>query len=61
MGYWYARSLRHSFMLWVQKASFTSTVEDVNEDGPIVEQVLTNKLRLINMANLMLEEGFTKE
>jgi hypothetical protein len=48
-------------MLWVQKTSFASTVEDVNEDGPIVEQVLTNKLRLVNMANLMLEEGFTKE
>lgn len=48
-------------MLWVQKASLASTVEDVNEDGPIVEQVLTNRLRLVNMANLMREEGFSKE
>jgi hypothetical protein len=61
MGYWYSRSLRQSFMLWMQKASFASTIQDVNEDGPIVEQVLTNKLRLVNMANLMRDEGYTKE
>ena len=39
-GHWYARDLRARFLGWRDQAKKASTVFEVNEGGPIVEEVL---------------------
>jgi hypothetical protein len=39
-GHWYSRDLRRRFLHWRDQAKKLTTVIDVNETGPIVEEVL---------------------
>lgn len=58
--YWNSRRTRAMFMKWKQSAGKETTVNDVNDDGPLVEEVLMHKLRLKNMADFMRDQKYTK-
>jgi hypothetical protein len=60
MGYWHCRRYREMFLLWKNKAHMELTANDVNEDGPIVEQVQHWQMRFNNMQLLMKDERYTK-
>lgn len=40
LGHWYARGLRHHFLKWKNQTTKDATVQEVNEQGPVVEDVL---------------------
>lgn len=42
-GYWYSKSLREKFLRWRDQAHKATTVIDVNECGPVVEEVLSHQ------------------
>ena len=52
--------MRDAFNKWKKQAVYAQTVIDVNEIGPIAEQVLDKQLQVHNLRKLMAEEGFTK-
>ena len=54
------RSLRHAFDKWKMQANVMTTVIDVNETGPVVEEVLDHQLDVHNLKALMDKEGFTQ-
>ena len=54
------RGLRHAFDRWKRQANIAQTVINVNETGPVVEEVLDHQLDVHNLKNMMTEEGFTK-
>lgn len=45
--------------MWKKKSNFAQTVIEVNEIGPVVEEVLDARLDVCNLKNLMASEGFT--
>lgn len=53
MIYWKSRALREKFFLWKANAHFVTTVIEVNQAGPVVEQVLNHKLEYENYLNFM--------
>jgi hypothetical protein len=40
LGHWHSRKRREAFLKWKNQASFATTVIEVNEVGPVVEEVL---------------------
>jgi len=40
MGHWYARGLRLSFLDWKDKTLKITLAEEVEESGPVVEEVI---------------------
>lgn len=54
-----SQSTRDAFMRWKKKALYEQTVLDVNEIGPVVEEVLDAQMQVMNLKNLMADEGFT--
>jgi len=52
-------STRDAFMRWKSKALFAQTVVEVNEIGPVVEEVLDKQMEVQNLQKLMADEGFT--
>ena len=54
------RSLRHAFERWRRQANVATTVIEVNDSGPVVEEVLDHQLDVHNLKKLMTEEGFGK-
>ena len=54
------RSLRHAFERWRRQANVAQTVIEVNDTGPVVEEVLDHQLDVHNLKKLMTEEGFGK-
>ena len=59
-GHFVSRRVRDAFDLWKSKANLATTVIDVNEMGPITEEVLDKQLDIANLRNLMASEGFTE-
>ena len=53
------RSMRAAFERWRRQANIATTVIDVNEAGPVVEEVLDHQLDVHNLKKLMTSEGFT--
>ena len=58
-GHFISANVRDAFMRWKKKALFAQTVIEVNEIGPVVEEVLEKQLDVANLKNLMTSEGFT--
>lgn len=54
------RGLRLNFERWKRQANVAQTVVNVNETGPVVEEVLDHQLDVHNLKKLMTEEGFGK-
>jgi len=52
-GHWYARDLRRRFLHWRDSARKATTVIEVNEGGPIVEEVLEAQQNWVNLINFM--------
>ena len=59
-GHFISKSMRDAFDMWKKKANFAQTVIEVNEIGPVVEEVLDARLDVTNLKNLMASEGFTE-
>ena len=58
-GHWYSRDLRARFLGWRDQAKKASTVIEVNEGGPIVEEVLQQQLKWTNLIKFMKDQGYT--
>jgi len=54
-----SQSVRDAFDRWKKKALYAQTVVEVNEIGPIVEEVLDARMDVQNLKQLMADEGFT--
>ena len=52
------RSMRDAFQRWKCRSTYANTVIEVNEMGPVVEEVLEHRLDVTNLKNFMREEGF---
>lgn len=48
-----SRTLRQAFMKWKKKAESIFTAEDVNECGPVVEDVLEARLTIKNCTDFL--------
>lgn len=53
-------AIRHFFMKWKYQSQKLKTLEDVNEAGPVVEEVLDAQIELKNIAQFMRKEGYTE-
>lgn len=58
-GHWHARDLRKRFDLWKNQAKKATTVNEVNEIGPVVEEVLDAQQTLTNLGLFMRDNGYT--
>ena len=58
-GHFISMQVRDAFNRWKKQAVFAQTVIEVNEIGPVVEEVLQSRLDVTNLKNLMTQEGFT--
>lgn len=58
-GHFISAQVRDAFNRWKKKAGMCQTVIEVNEIGPVVEEVLDKQLDVTNLKNLMADEGFT--
>ena len=58
-GHFISANMRDAFNRWKKQATYAQTAIDVNEVGPIAEQVLKNQLQVHNLRKLMADEGFT--
>lgn len=59
-GHMVTRRVRDAFNRWKQQATLAQTVIEVNEIGPVTEEVLDKQLDVANLRNLMADEGFTE-
>ena len=60
VGHMISRRVRDAFDKWKSQANLMSTVIEVNEIGPIAEDVLDKQLDNANLKNFMKKEGFTE-
>lgn len=58
-GHFISAQVRDAFKKWKQQSDYANTVIEVNEIGPVVEEVLDHRLDVHNLKNLMADEGFT--
>ena len=58
-GHFISMQVRDYFNKWKKQSLYSQTVIDVNEVGPITEQVLEKQLQVHNLRKLMADEGFT--
>jgi hypothetical protein len=56
-----SRGVRQAFMTWKKRADELFTEEEVNDCGPVVEDVLEAKLDIKNCIKMLTEEGFTPQ
>jgi hypothetical protein len=56
-----SRELRRAFNNWRKKTDCVLTVEDVNECGPVVEEVLEARLMIKNCLDFLKKEGYTEK
>lgn len=40
LGHWHSRNKREAFLRWKDQAHYAATVQEVNETGSVVEEVL---------------------
>ena len=52
-GHRKAVHIRSYFDKWQKKTNEKATVEEVNDEGPIVEEVLHEKMRLANLTHFL--------
>ena len=55
-----SNSTRDAFNRWKKKAYYEQTVIEVNEGGPVVEEVLESQMDVMNLKSLMKSEGFNE-
>jgi len=55
--HWNNRSVRDAFNKWKKQATYGNTVIEVNEIGPVVEEVLEHRLDVNNLKDFMRKEG----
>jgi hypothetical protein len=55
------RGIRNAFMRWKKKSDSIATVEDVNDCGPVVEDVLEARLTIKNCTDFLRKEGYTQK
>jgi len=53
-------NMRTAFMKWKAQSEKLRTVQEVNEQGPVVEQVLDHTLDFKNCQKFMEDQGYTK-
>lgn len=53
------RSIRDAFMRWKCRSTYSNTVIEVNEIGPVVEEVLEHRLDVCNLKDFMRKEGYS--
>ena len=58
-GHFITKQVRECFNRWKRQAQYQTTVIEVNEIGPVVEQVLDKQMDVANLRNLMKDEAFT--
>lgn len=59
IGHWNSRGLRRQFNLWKSQCLKEEAAEFVNEQGPIVEEVLREQLRFENCKNFLRDQAYT--
>lgn len=59
-GHLQSRYVRGFFLKWRDHTHYLQTVEDVNLQGPIVEEVLDAQADFLNSQNFMKDQGYTK-
>lgn len=57
----FTRQMRRAFELWRNQTQAVATVEDVNECGPVVEEVLEARLMIKNCLDFLKKEGYTQK
>lgn len=60
LGHWYSRSTREMFDRWKKQAELCQVAIDVNEGGPVVEEVLKARQDLNNLQEFMREQGYAE-
>lgn len=53
--------MRGAFDKWKDQSTRAQTVIEVNEIGPVVEEVLEHRLDCANLMNFMRKEGFEED
>lgn len=56
-----SRQLRRAFNIWRKKTECVVTVDEVNECGPVVEEVLEARLMIKNCLDFLKKEGYTEK
>lgn len=59
MGHLYTRGLRQHFMKFRRQVLKEIVVEDVNVQGPVVEEVLNQKMMFENCKFFLKDQGYT--
>ena len=59
-SHWFVKDLRLAFNKWKHQARLEKTLIEVNEEGPIVEDVLNCQMDVFNLKKFMKDEGFTE-
>ena len=59
LSHWVVKDLRLAFNKWKHQAMQAKAVEEVNEEGPVVEEVLDAQMNVYNLRKFMEDEGFT--
>jgi hypothetical protein len=57
----FTRQLRRAFEMWRSQTQAVATVEDVNECGPVVEEVLEARLMIKNCLDFLKQEGYSQK
>ena len=60
-GHWRGIGLRVAFFKWKDNANFNQTVEDVNETGPVVEDVYKYWQIYKNLKYFLKDEAYTPQ
>ena len=59
LGHLFSWNLRDMFQKWKYQSLKQSTVEEVNEEGPVVEEVLVEQMRYENLKNFLKDQRYT--
>jgi len=55
------RTMRDAFYKWKSQSTNDLTVIEVNEIGPVVEEVLEHRLDACNLKDFMRKEGYNED
>ena len=55
------RTMRDAFCKWKSQSTNDLTVIEVNEIGPVVEEVLEHRLDVCNLKDFMRKEGYNED
>lgn len=59
LGHFFSRQLRDTFLKWKYQAKLASTVIEVNETGPVVEEVLNHEIECSALISFMADQAYT--